>query len=374
MTYSELTPEELLSEGFGAPRITDEPWFVRWDRVGGDVEQLVLDTLPATIEFRTSGTTGASRSWFRTKELMWAESGMLASLLESRHPEAALACVPSSHLYGALTSVLVPVRLGIPAWYRPNFVGRMPEVAEHRNWVVMAIPWIFSLLRRHMSWTRSLQRVTVLHASGMIPDAAQHFLAEAGPERARIVEVIGATEAGGVATRQWSEGAPPDWQLIDDVSFADPFRPGEGEMPLHVRSERLALAAGGDRQESCRLDDYVERLDERRFRFSGRRSRLVNLNGERYNLDHLENLAQTVLDCADLAIRPVTDPMIGEHVELLVVLREGTELGALDLAAAFVRMGVRPRRVRAVDRIDRTEIGKFRRVHQAAPTGAGATS
>lgn len=377
MAYSELTPQELLREGFTSPRITEEPWVVRWDRFHGDltaIEELVLGALPPTVAFQTSGTTGASQTWNRSKEFLWSEAGMLARLLAPRRPDAALSFVHPKHLYGALTSVLVPARLGIPVWYRPQFAGQLPPAGDHRRWAVMAIPWIFSLLRRHMSWVRATDRITVLHASGMIPDASADFLAEAGAERARIVEVFGATESGGVATRQWSEGAPPDWNLIDDVSFADPIQPGEGEVTLKVRSPRLAFLTGEGAPDSCELDDHVERLGDRVFRFTGRRTRLVNVNGRRLNLDRLEDLLRPVLDCVDHAVRPVTDPMIGEHIELLVVLKPGTGLGDLDLNAAFTRMGLRPREVRTVDRIDRTEIGKFRRVQTIEPIDAGATS
>ncbi|KWT63831.1 hypothetical protein ADL21_00225 [Streptomyces albus subsp. albus] len=376
MSYSELTPQELLSAGFASPRISDRPWVVRWDAFGGDlraIEELVLEALPPTVAFKTSGTTGVSQTWNRTKEFLWSEAGMLARLLASRAPEAALSFVHPKHLYGALTSVLVPARLGIPVWYQPQFAGRLPQADTHRRWAVMAIPWIVPLLRRHMSWVQSTEQLTVLHASGMIPDAAVDFLAEAGAGRTRIVEVFGATEAGGVATRQWSEGDPPDWSLIDDVSFANPFLPGEGEVPLKIRSPRLAFLTDEATPDSCELDDHVERLDERSFRFTGRRTRLVNINGRRFNLDRLEDLLRPVLDCPDYAVRPVTDPLIGEHVELLVVLKPGTGLGDLDLTSAFARMGVRPRQVRTVDHIDRTEIGKFRRVHKTETTDSGAT-
>jgi len=143
---------------------------------------------------------------------------------------------------------------------------------------------------------------------------------------------------------------------------------------LKIRSPRLAFLNGEDAPDSCELDDHVERLGGHAFRFTGRRTRLVNVNGRRLNLDRLEDVLRPVLDCVDHAVRPVTDPMIGEHIELLVVLKPGTELGDLDLNAAFTRMGLRPREVRTVDRIDRTEIGKFRRVQTIETIDAGATS
>jgi acyl-coenzyme A synthetase/AMP-(fatty) acid ligase len=368
--YSEVTPEELLSE-FTTPRITGEPWVVRWDKAGDStaIEELVLKTLPPTVEFHTSGTTGPSKPWLRTREYLWAEAGMLADLLRSRDPQAAMSFVPPSHLYGALSSMLVPARLGIPAWFRPQFAGALPP-AEDKRWAVMAIPWIFSLLRRYMAWVDQTEQVTVLHASGMLPSAAGDFLAEAGDGRALVVEVFGATESGGVATRRWGGGDLPPWELFPDVSFASPpsttdTRPG-AEVPLAVRSPRIAFqTADGRSPESWELDDYVEPIDDRRFLFTGRRSRIVNINGRRINLDQVEDALQSVLVCTDLALFPVSDAMIGEHVELLVVLDEGTTLADLDLTAAFKTMTVRPRQVRVVGTIDRSEVGKARRVQPA---------
>lgn len=374
MNYREFSPEELIAAGFDSPEVTDRPWTVRWDRCPGGAAERVLSALPDSVSFATSGTTGRSRTWSRSRESLWAEVSMLARLVGPHRPRAALCSVHPRHLYGALSSVLLPARLGIPAWYRPDFLGSLPPADVADGWLVTAIPWTFSLLRRSSSWVRAAGRVTVLHASGMIPDAALAFLEEAGPDRARVVEVFGATESGGVATRQWSAGSPPDWSLIDDVSFAEPLRPGEGEVSLHVRSPRLAHEPGEPAPRSCLLDDHVERLGERTFRFSGRRTRLVNVNGRRLNLDRLEDLLTPITGCRDLAVRPVTDPMIGEHIELYLVLDEGYALVDLDLPAAFARIGVRPRRVRVVDEIDRTEIGKYRRVQQSATTEPGVSS
>ncbi|WP_158890405.1 class I adenylate-forming enzyme family protein [Amycolatopsis anabasis] len=374
MIYPEIAPEELLAEGFDAPRITEQPWLVRWDEVDGDIAEVVLKNLPPTVEFHTSGSTGPSRSWSRTREYLWAEAGMLAGLLRPQRPEAVMAFVHPSHLYGALSSVLVPAQLGVPVWYRPSFAGMMPP-KEHSRWVVTAIPWIFSLLRRNIDWVRQMDQISVLHASGMVPSAAGYFLEEA-EGRAQVVEVFGSTESGGVATRNWSSGEPPPWELFSDVSFARPPSEEDGtlgvEVPLAVRSPRIAFQEDGKPPRSWELDDYVEMLDDRRFRFTGRRSRLVNVNGRRLHLDELEDALRSILDCADLALRPVADDMIGEHVELLVVLKPGTTLADLDLNAAIDRLTVRPRQVHVVDRIDRTEIGKLRRVQESVTTDAGA--
>jgi acyl-coenzyme A synthetase/AMP-(fatty) acid ligase len=199
----------------------------------------------------------------------------------------------------------------------------------------------------------------------MLPATAGEFLDRAGSDRALVVEVLGSTEAGGIATRRWRAGDPPEWTLFPDVSFAHPHPaagPDAPEVPLVVRSPRLAFRPGEQPPRQWEADDFVQPLGERTFRFAGRRNRLVKVNGRRINLDEVEYALREVLDCADLAVVPVADRMIGEHVDLLLVLKADIALGDLDLATAYERMGVRPRKVRVVPTIDRSEMGKLRHV------------
>ncbi|WP_062346002.1 AMP-binding protein [Herbidospora yilanensis] len=365
MDYAELSPRELLSLEFAAPAVTERAWHVGWDAGDGVPERLAAELLPPVIDFRTSGSTGESRLWRRLRENVWREAGMLADMVAPEKPEAVVSCVPPAHLFGALASVLVPAHLRVPVWHKPTFYGAMPPI-EQRRVVVVATPWIFTLLLQHLAWVREMEHVTVLYGGAMIPETAGEFLAEAGPDRALIVEMLGSTEAGGIATRRWREGEPPPWTLFPDVSFAASGEPDDdGEVPLVINSPRLAFAPGERAPSVWEADDRVRPLDERRFHFAGRRSRLVKVNGRRINLDEVENALRGVLDCADLAVLPVADRMIGEHVDLLVVLKPGGALADLDLAAAFERMGVRPRRVHTVPRIERSALGKVR--HLSTP-------
>lgn len=178
-----------------------------------------------------------------------------------------------------------------------------------------------------------------------------------------MVEVLGSTEAGGTATRRWRTGEPPAWTLFRDVSFTDSVRAAAGrgeEVPLGIHSPRLAFRPDGPPPAYFEGDDRITPLDERTFLFAGRRGRLVKVNGRRLNLDELEHALRDLIDCRDLAIRTVADAMIGEHVELHLVLHPGATLADIDLKGAYARMGVRPKAVHVVDRIERSALGKVR--------------
>jgi acyl-CoA synthetase (AMP-forming)/AMP-acid ligase II len=354
--YAELTPAQVLAPGFAAPEVTGRAWRVRWDRAAA----IGAAALPDVVDFHTSGTTGPRQRWRRHGPNVWAEAGMLAELVAPGRPDAVVSFVPPVHLFGALATVLVPARLGVPAWYRESFFGELPDVGGGRP-VVMATPWIFELLLRHLDWVRGLEHLTVLYGGAMLPATAGDLLREVGPERVLLVEVLGSTEAGGIATRSWRAGEPPDWQLFPDVDFAGPVTAGV-EAPLAVTGPRLAFRPGEPVPGSWTGDDRVVPLGPRTFRHAGRAGRLVKVNGRRINLDDAEHTLRALLDCADLALVPVADPKIGEHVELHLALRPGADVADLDLAAAFARLGVRPRKLHVVPRIARSALGKLRHV------------
>lgn len=355
MGYLALSPERLLSLGFAAPEVTDDAWSARWDTVV-DAENLCVTALPPFIDFHTSGTTGPSRCWRRLRRNVWLEAGMLAELIAPDRPDAVVSFVPTMHLFGALAGVLVPAHLGVPVWRRTAFVGAMPRL-RHRRIAVIATPWIFQLLLEHLDWVRGFERITVLYGGAMLPATAGTFLRQAGPDRAVIVEVMGSTEAGGVATRRWRDGDPPPWTLFPDVSFADPGIAG-AEVPLAVRSPRLAFRPGERPPDRWLADDVIVPVDARTFRLVGRSGRLVKVNGRRINLDEAEHAVRAVLDCADLALMPITDDVVGEHVDLVVALKPGTKLSEMDLPAAIRKLGVRLKHVRVVAGIERSALGK----------------
>lgn len=369
MGYEPRDAEELLRLGVTSPEVAQRAWGTRWDAVA-DPAGLCARLLPPTLDFSTSGTTGPSRTWRRHSGALWHEAGMLAALLAPARPDAVVSFVPPVHLFGALTSVLVPAHLRLPAWYRPGFLGRLPDTGTGRV-AVMATPWIFRLLLENPGWVDAHDRLVVLYGGAPLPATATALLERTGPDRAEVVELLGSTEAGGIASRTWRAGRPPAWTLLPDVRFAGP--PGPGPEPLSITSPRLAFRPGGAPPATSTTDDVVRRLDDRRFALVGRDGRLVKVNGRRIDLDVAERAVGEVLDCADLALVPVGDDTIGEHVDLVVVLHPGGALRDLDLRAAITRLGVRPRRVRAAPRIERSALGKTRR-EPPVPTGAAGTT
>ena len=362
MGYESIPPARLFAEGLVDPRFTERPWVVRWDLEPRSTRDLLLEAMPTELRFHTSGTTGEGRAWIRSREQLWDEAGLVADMLAGDEPEAVLSFAPPRHLYGMIVSVLVPARLGIPVWYRPQFAP-MPEDTPHRRWAVMAIPWTYRILRRRLSWAHRLRRLSLVHSTASLPAEAVELLAELG-DTGSILELLGSTETGVVATRH-SSAEERHWRICPDFELVRP-RPGDGEEPLVVSGPRLARPSDGEPPTEWRMDDYVTALDERTIEMTYRRGRLVKVNGRRFDLDALEELARSSLPCADLACVPVTDPVIGEHFDLLLVPRSGDDPARIDLTVLLSRLPCRPRRIAVVDGIDRSQTGKLRRLQPDA--------
>ncbi|UOZ07004.1 class I adenylate-forming enzyme family protein [Amycolatopsis sp. WQ 127309] len=309
------------------------------------------------VEFRTSGSTGQPRTWWRTYSQMWAEAGLIADLLTPARPVEIVSFAPPSHLYGALSTGLLGARLGVRTRYvapgRP--IDALPVGA---NLLVVAIPSTFTLLRAHTEQLAAAPRLTFLHSTAMLPTAAEELLGALDPTRARLIEIFGSTETGGIATRTRGDEAGR-WTLMPDVSFADAAVAEDhtDEDPrLTVRSPRLARPAGGVFPIRWTTDDHVRRLGERQFAFAGRRDRLVKVNGRRIDLDHLTATLVARVSCADLACVPVRDAVRGEGFDIHVA-EPGSEVHQ-QIAAVVQEFGVLPRAIRRVSKIARSATGK----------------
>ncbi|MBR8743442.1 long-chain fatty acid--CoA ligase [Nocardiopsis sp. MG754419] len=360
MSYTEVSPDRLFAEGTASDRLNEQPWLVRWDTVDEDPRASLDRLLPPAVEIWTSGSTGARRCWRHTREQLWDEAALLADVLAPERPEAVLSFAPPRHLYGLLGSVFVPALLRVPAWYRPRFFGAMPPAAAGR-WGVVAVPWTFSILSRHLDWVRDTAHLSLLHSTAMLPGAADTFLRDVGADRATLSEVFGSTETGGIALRR--HGGDGLWRLFDDVEFAEETGEHEDETPLAVRSPRLASEGEGRPLSRWRTDDHVQRVGERGFRFVGRRQALVKVNGRRYNLDLLERDLRAAVDCADLVCVPVAHEVSGEHVEVHVVPEPGRPPSTQAVRAQITAAGIGflPSAVRFVEAVERTATGKPRR-------------
>lgn len=371
--YQELLPEDLLAKALTREPLA--PSVIRWDAFSRSAaEELVLRTLPGEVEFCTSGSTGPAARWRHTSRQLWTEAVMLADLVGDDRPQAILSFAPPAHLYGLIGTTLLPAALGVPVFFWPRY-GLPAPAMDVQHWLIVAIPWSFPVLLRDPSVLGRPEHVTVLHSTATLPSTARELGSVVGEDRFRLIELFGSTETALIAYRQSlptprSPRSPDAWTLMPDVRFTDlPAPPGPDhdlarpdETRLGVCSPRLALTPLGHPMAHWTTDDYIERLDERSFRFHGRRSRLIKVNGRRIDLDEVEERLRVAVPCADLACLPVADQLRGEHVELLVAGPEDPAGLARRATDCLRELGATVGWIRIVDHIERSAVGKPRQL------------
>lgn len=207
----------------------------------------------------------------------------------------------------------------------------------------------------------AFERVTIVHSTASLPEAGLKLSRRLCGACLHFVELFGSTETGLVATRELVDGSEDAWRLANDVEFADQEE-HPGEAFLRIRSPRIARPSGGRRPEVWQLDDFVRKTTPRTFRFEGRRAHIVKINGQRVNLERVEESLRRVLPCRDLACVPVRDDVRGENFELLLVPHT-RDIHAEEIRARCSEVlpkYFRPKRICVVDEIARGPMGKPR--------------
>ncbi|MGC9665118.1 AMP-binding protein [Planosporangium sp. 12N6] len=303
----------------------------------------------ADLVFATSGTTGEPVRWLRTAAQVRAEAELLAVLCDAGDADGIVCYPPPAHLYGHLMGRALPDLLGLPVRRVGLTEPARDAFAGLRRPVVAALPAALAHLSRALPLLRRLDRLTLVHSSALLPAAATRLLADLDG-RAGLVELFGSTETGLVATRR--DPLRPEWTLAPDVAF-DADVPAGGEAPLRVRSPRLATRPGTAPATRYTLDDLVDVVDARTFRWLGRRSRLVKVNGRRVNLDLVTDtlrgevgadaVPEHVVTC-----RPHRDDLRGEWFSVRVASGDPAVLAAVTAACRRLPAWQQPRSIEPV--------------------------
>ncbi|MDP9073149.1 MAG: long-chain fatty acid--CoA ligase [Actinomycetota bacterium] len=364
---AELGPQallDLLLAQLDEPDTGATGWRLDWSKVSPAAREAWRAELPPRVGFRTSGSVQRQpRQWWRTQTQLIQEVDLLRGIAALDTVDGVISFAPACHLYGWLFTVLIPNVLGVPVWYEapgPDASFGYPGI-EHP--LLAMIPSAWSALRRHLEGGGPplTPGAVAVHSTALLPAAARALIGGPLAPDLVAVELFGSTETGLVAVRWWSPGRDRDWELAGDVSFAGMAADGREEQ-LRVASPRLASDGPAAPPDDFVMDDWVQVSGDRRFTFGGRRTRIVNVNGRRIDLDGVEEKLRAALAVADLACVPVTDPIRGEHYELLVVPLPGTTTTELRPAVRRLIGPPRPGRIRLVESIDRSPTGKLRRV------------
>jgi acyl-coenzyme A synthetase/AMP-(fatty) acid ligase len=305
---------------------------------------------PREYAFATSGHTRKPVVWLRTEEQVRQEVQLLAGILPGA-VDRVVNFAPPRHLYGFLFGHRLPQHLGVPvqqAWESPL---APPDLPSRDRTLLVCIPSAWILLRGLHMQLRALPGVVAVHSTGPTTSATAYVADALRGSDFRVHEILGSTETGGLAHRTLGS---PQWTLLDDVSLEAEPGPARNQ-PLRVASGRIARRPDMPRSPAAlTLDDVVRPVDERHFELVGRASRLVKVNGRRFQLELVESVLREAFPGQDLVCVPRRDDVRAEHYEVFCT---GTAPVYAYLAEALPEVPA-PRAVHRVAAIPRSATGK----------------
>ncbi|MGU3391534.1 AMP-binding protein [Sphingomonas sp. M1A8_2b] len=224
----------------------------------------------------TSGSTGSPRRCIHTIADLLDEAAVLAGRFAGRRRVVAL--VPAHHLYGIIWTGFLPDALGVPVVVR-TIGAALGLVAGD---LVVAVPDQWQALRRLIR--RFPEDIVGVSSGGSLDDNVASGLLAAG--LARLVDIYGASETGGIAMRDIPRSAYdllPRWDLSPDDN---------GDWQLVDRNGRC-----------FELPDHIERIGKRTLRPIGRRDGAVQVGGHNVWPDRVARALRAVDGVADAAVR-----------------------------------------------------------------------
>ena len=307
----------------------------------GDVPQVPLDQCVAILF--TSGSTGDSTAHPKYWETI--RGGAIANkqcYALGDDPVHLLATVPSQHNWGLETSILLPlfssiaISSDVPLFPQDiaDALARLPEPRA----VVSSPIHLNSLLES------GIDTVGVDHILSATAPMSRG-LAERLEKRfgARVSEVFGCSEAGSLASR--APATEELWHISDPFTFT-------------IRNDKVRISAP-HLPEDVVLNDIVEIVDERYFRWLGRDQDMINIAGKRGSLAHLNHKLSKVPGVRDGVIfLPRED---SQRLAGLAVAPGISASAILDAMKESVDPAFLPRPLYVVPMLPRQETGKLAR-------------
>lgn len=296
----------------------------------------------------TSGSTGApvphAKHWGPLVRNVRAEAARLG--LAQGRPHGIVATVPSQHMYGLETAVLLPLQSGSALLARRPFYpadvwAALASVPDPRVLVTTPV------------------HLRALVASGLEPPGLDLIVSATAPLsdtlaraaetslRTRILEIYGCTETGQIATRFPTRG--PQWQLYPGIR-------------LEVEEDQT-WAVGGHVEGRVPLADLIEPRGEDRFLLRGRTADLVNIAGKRSSLAYLNQILGGVPGVVD-GVFFMPHRQGADRVARLAAVVVAPDLDATALMAELRRRidpAFLPRPLLLVERLPRNATGKLPR-------------
>jgi len=275
--------------------------------------------LPASAYalFFTSGTTGVPTGAIKNRENIEGELDALEAIFRPEDFERVIVSVPFIHIYGFLSGLMLPQRLGCEVLLKEEYYPQeLMSLHEHKKTLVVTSPvYIKALLR--LKREHDLSNVVFLSSTGLLLESEVAQFEK--QYNTRIIQLFGSTETGGIAIKR---GVNAYWEPLKDVLVS---KNHESRMVVdspylssHLFEEKVSLM-----KRPYTTTDIIE-IEEKTFKLLGRANEILKISGKRISIVALENLIESNFGCGDVLISIVTnsEKLKDESLEIKVVGRK----------------------------------------------------
>jgi acyl-coenzyme A synthetase/AMP-(fatty) acid ligase len=304
------------------------------------------------VSLFTGGSTGNPRIWCKTPTNLFGEALHLARTFDIGRSDLLLSTVPPQHIYGLLSSILVPFVASAQVLNCTYTFPReiLSALKNEGATVLISVPIHYRALRSDDLQRFSL-RLALSSAAPLDGEDAAFFQQKTG---LAITELYGSTETGGMAIRSyganhgsWEPFSCIDWKILSDR--------------LCVRSDLVSPDLPRDAEGFFATTDRVVEVGENRFKFLGRADNIVKVAGKRVDLEEIREKIRRIPGVNDAY---VTAAPLGGARQVEIAALVASDLPARKLRAAIRSMDDpygRPRRIRIVKAIPVLSNGKIDR-------------
>ncbi|MFZ7125797.1 MAG: AMP-binding protein [Desulfobacterales bacterium] len=300
----------------------------------------------------TGGSTGRPKIWSKTPVNLLSEILCMARAYSVTDRDRIVATVPPNHIYGLLYSVLLPlvssaeVLRSTPSY--PNEIDQ--AIADHAATILVSIPVHYRTLAHHPLAAHGL-RLAFSSAGALDPQDDKAFYGNTGVP---VTEIYGSTETGGIANRCRALGQP-ELKPFDWVEWRI------SRKRLRIRSAFLSAELERDPDGFFELADRVEPIGDTGFKLLGRIDGITKVAGKRVDLAGIREVLKTVPGVRDAVVFAMAVGQ-GRENEIMAMVEGAVSIETLRHAASNrLEPYARPRRIRVVDRLPFSEIGKLDR-------------
>ncbi len=309
-----------------------------------DIPSIPYDHL-AAISF-TSGSTGESKPSLKTWQTLVISTHINRAYMipEGEETLFLLSTVPSQHMWGLETSILLPLHTNVcicdsrPLY--PYDIHRQLKRLPTPRILISTPVHLRALIQENLDYPKinTILCATAPLSLELAKNAEKTFDSD-------LREIYGCSEIGSIAVRRTA--SEKEWQRFSDIHFEDC-----GESEVIAKAQHIS--------QPIKLNDRIIILDDDRFRLIGRDSDIINIAGKRGSLYEINQLLQNFSGIRDGVIfLPPQEKTVPRLVAIVVLDNQSSKEKLITYLKEHLDNAFIPRPIIEIASLPREQNGKL---------------